>query len=104
MWKGGICMNNEFLWEEDVDFCGIVIRFAIVKFAGIDKYGACVAQIFGEEFIMVDAAICNNFNGARDFLMENAINDNLKKLGVIYNNLNMTQSKGIEIIDTKDFI
>lgn len=87
MWKGGICMNNEFLWQEDVDFCGIVIRFAIVKFEGNGKYGACVAQIFGDEFILVDAAVCSSYKGARSFLLKNAISGNLKKLEVLYNNL-----------------
>lgn len=82
-------MKNEFLWQEEVDFCGIVIRFAIVKFDGTDKFGACVAQMFDDEFVMVDAAICNNFNAAKSFLLKNVIEGNLKKLQVINNNLEM---------------
>ncbi|WP_026907433.1 hypothetical protein [Paucisalibacillus globulus] len=82
-------MKNDFLWQEDVDFCGIAIRFAIVKFDGTDKFGACVAQMFGDEFVMVDAAICNNFNGAKSFLLKNAIEGNLEKLEFIGKNLEM---------------
>lgn len=82
-------MNNEILWQEDVDFCGIVIRFAIVKFDGTDKYGACVAQMFDDEFVMVDAAIYNNFNGAKNFLLNKGIGDNLQKLKIISSNLKM---------------
>jgi hypothetical protein len=80
-------MNNDFLWQEDVDFCGIVIRFAIVKFDGTNEFGACVAQMFDDEFVMVDAAICNNFNSAKSFLLKNAIEGNLEKLRIIGNNL-----------------
>ncbi|TXL64046.1 hypothetical protein FHP05_10180 [Cerasibacillus terrae] len=80
-------MNNEFLWQEDIDFSGIVIRFAIIKLDESGKYGACIAQMFDDEFIMVDAVVCNNFISAISYLLENAINKNLEKLRAIKDNL-----------------
>jgi len=80
-------MKNEFLWQEEIDFCGIVIRFAVIKLDEDNKYGACIVQMFDDEFVMVDAVVCNNFNSAVSFLLENAINKNLEKLKAIQDNL-----------------
>lgn len=80
-------MNNDFIWEDDVNFCGIVVRLAIVKFDDSNLYGACIAQIFEDEFVMVEAAVFNNVNAAKNFLFENVIAANLFKLESMKDNL-----------------
>lgn len=73
-------MNNEFIWQEDINYCGIVVRLAIVKFNDSNRFGACVSQIFEDEFVMVAAEVYNNVEGAKNFLLNNAIDINLEKL------------------------
>lgn len=89
MWKGGIYMNNDFIWQDDIDFRGILIRLAILKFDESDKYGACIAQMFEDEFVMVEAAIFDDFLDAKTFLLENVIKGNLIKLESIQGTLKM---------------
>lgn len=80
-------MNNDFIWQDDVNFCGIVVRLAVVKFDDSNLYGACIAQIFEDEFVMVEAEIFNSFNAAKNFLFENVIGVNLLKLKSMRDNL-----------------
>ncbi len=73
-------MNNDFIWQDEVNFCGVVIRFAILKFNNSGKFGACVAQIFGDEFVMVAASTFNDIQAAKNYLLDYAIEINLAKL------------------------
>jgi hypothetical protein len=84
-------MKNDFIWQDDIDFCGIVVRLAILRFDESDKYGACISQMFDDEFVMVEAEIFNDFLDAKTFLLESVIRGNLIKLESIKDTIKVLQ-------------
>lgn len=80
-------MNNDFIWQDDINFCGIVVRLAILKYNDTGRFGACVAQIFEDEFILVAAELFNNVEDAKTFLLNAAVDVNLDKLCELRNEL-----------------